>query len=142
MENLIYLLTLVLNQAKEQVYALPVGRRKKRNRRRARAERKRSCAKAFFDRSVDVLIDIVRKDRETAYLDLENHTVMAKTLLKWLYYGNYFPAGPDLGKLNACAQMLIQTIIRGCGNESALSENVIRDQYLRALWDKGTRLSR
>ncbi|KAJ8675297.1 hypothetical protein QAD02_011083 [Eretmocerus hayati] len=86
-ENLIYLMSLVLQQAKDQVNVSSLGRRKKRNRRRSQAERKRSCAKAYFDKSVDLLLDVVRKDRETAYLDLENHTVMAKTLLKWLYFG-------------------------------------------------------
>ena len=50
-------------------------------------ERRRSNASAYFERSVDILIDIVRKDRETAYMDLENHVIMAETLLKWLYFG-------------------------------------------------------
>lgn len=87
-ENLIYLLRLVLKQAKDQVNAaLVVKNRKKNNRRRAKAERKTSCAKAYFDRSVDLLVDIVRKDRETAYLDLDNCTILSKALIKWLYYG-------------------------------------------------------
>ncbi|OXU22869.1 hypothetical protein TSAR_006653 [Trichomalopsis sarcophagae] len=87
-ENLVYLMTLVLKQAKEQVQVTSFGhRRRKRKRRRSKAERKRSCARAYFDRSVDVLVDVVRKDRDTAYLDLENETILAKTLLKWLYFG-------------------------------------------------------
>ncbi|XP_058794582.1 uncharacterized protein LOC131666180 isoform X2 [Phymastichus coffea] len=89
-DNLIYLLSLVLRQAKDQVShssSASSARRRKHNQRRGRAERKRSCAKAYFDRSVDVLIDVVKKDRDTAYLDLDNTTVMAKALLKWLYFG-------------------------------------------------------
>ena len=88
-EQLIYLMCLVLKQAKEQVSVMSPGRnnRRKRNRVRNRAERKRSCAKAYFDRSADMLIDIVRKDRETAYLDLENDAIMAKALLRWLHFG-------------------------------------------------------
>lgn len=90
-ENLVYLMNLVLKQAKEQVQVTSsFGKRKrKRKRRRTKAERKRSCARAYFDRSVDMLVDIVRKDRDTAYLDLDNESVLAKTLLKWLYFGKY-----------------------------------------------------
>lgn len=91
MENLIYLLSLVLRQARDQVNVTSSsGRRKKRSRRRgrrSRAERNRSCAKAYYERSVDLLVDVVRRDRETAYLDLDDDVVMAKTLLKWLYFG-------------------------------------------------------
>lgn len=62
-------------------------RKKKSARRRLLKERKRNNASAYFERSVDILVETVRRDRETAYMDLDNHTIMAETLLKWLYFG-------------------------------------------------------
>ena len=87
-----YLLTLVLKQARDQIYAITDRRRRKRERlkslkgRRA-GNRDRS---AYFERSLDILVDVVRRDRETAYMDLESDVIMAKTLLKWLYFGKIY----------------------------------------------------
>uniref|UniRef100_A0ABD2XDQ4 Mab-21-like HhH/H2TH-like domain-containing protein n=2 Tax=Trichogramma kaykai TaxID=54128 RepID=A0ABD2XDQ4_9HYME len=103
-ENLIYVLRLVLRQAKDQMLIATAGATAKRNKKRRRrrlvvlqrnkraapptkAERTASCAKAYFEKACDMLVDVVRKDRDTAYLDLDDPTIMAKALLKWLYFG-------------------------------------------------------
>lgn len=86
-ENLVYLLTLVLRQARDQIYAATERRSWKQARRKRLRLRTNNSAIAYFERSVDVLVDIVRRDRETAYLDLENHLVLVKALIKWLYFG-------------------------------------------------------
>ncbi|XP_046467863.1 uncharacterized protein [Neodiprion pinetum] len=86
-ENLVYLLTLVLRQARDQIYAVTDRRNRKQARRKRLRRRTNNSATAYFERSVDVLVDIVRRDRETAYVDLENNLVLAKTLVKWLYFG-------------------------------------------------------
>ena len=78
----------MLKQARDQIYAVMDHRKRKRVRRRSLEERRRGNASAYFERSVDILLDVVRRDRETAYMDLENHIIMAETLLKWLYYGS------------------------------------------------------
>ncbi|XP_023290093.1 uncharacterized protein LOC105700754 [Orussus abietinus] len=84
-ESLVYLLTTVSKQARDQVYAMTSRRGRKRGHRKTLKRRKRGSA-SFFERSLDVLVDVVRRDRETAYTDLENHVIMAKTLLRWLYF--------------------------------------------------------
>ncbi|XP_048509592.1 uncharacterized protein LOC105689999 [Athalia rosae] len=86
-ENLIHLLTLTLRQARDQIYAATDRRHRKETRRKILGRKSNNAATTYFENSVDVLVDIVRRDRETAYLDLENHTVLAKTLVKWLYFG-------------------------------------------------------
>lgn len=86
-DNLVYLLTLVLKQSRDQMYTVMDHRKKKCTRRRLLKERNRNNASAYFERSVDILVETVRRDRETAYMDLENPVIMAETLLKWLYFG-------------------------------------------------------
>ncbi|XP_034950703.1 uncharacterized protein, partial [Chelonus insularis] len=87
-ENLIYLLTLVLKQARDQIYIITNHQRtRSRCQRSASVPRRRKKAAGYFERSVDILVDAVRRDRETAYADLENDTIMAKSLLRWLYFG-------------------------------------------------------
>ncbi|XP_043269772.1 uncharacterized protein [Venturia canescens] len=88
-ENLLYLLTLVLKQARDQIYAMTDRRKRKRQRLASLKDRGKSRyheGSAYFERSVDVLLDVVRHDRETAYLDLESDLIMTKTLLRWLYF--------------------------------------------------------
>ncbi|XP_015591289.1 uncharacterized protein LOC107265900 isoform X2 [Cephus cinctus] len=86
-ENLLYLVTLVLRQAREQIYVITDCRNRKQERRKLKSYgRRKSNTATYFDRSVDVLVDLIRRDRETAYLDLESNSIMARTLLKWLYF--------------------------------------------------------
>lgn len=95
-ENLVYLLTLVLKQAKDQIYAIIDRQQKhmkysnKNNSTYISSKMKKQYHTTYnyFEHSVDILIDIVRRDRETAYTDLENDAIMSKSLLRWLYFGN------------------------------------------------------
>ncbi|XP_014296606.1 uncharacterized protein LOC103572535 [Microplitis demolitor] len=94
-ENLVYLLTLVLKQAKDQIYAIIDRQQKhmkysnKNNSTYISSKMKKQYHTTYnyFEHSVDILIDIVRRDRETAYTDLENDAIMSKSLLRWLYFG-------------------------------------------------------
>ncbi|CAG5108824.1 Protein of unknown function [Cotesia congregata] len=94
-ENLVYLLTLVLKQARDQIYAI-MDRHKnfehshKKSYVSSRSKKQYHTTYNYFEHSVDILIDIVRRDRETAYTDLENDVIMSKSLLRWLYFGNEF----------------------------------------------------
>ncbi|XP_066586521.1 uncharacterized protein [Prorops nasuta] len=85
-ENLIYLLKLILKQARDQIYVLSDYKSRKRNRRLVLRDRKHCNTLTYFQHSSDLLIDAVRKDRETAYLDLETPIIMTKILLRWLYF--------------------------------------------------------
>nr|XP_033330261.1 uncharacterized protein LOC117222598 isoform X2 [Megalopta genalis] len=86
-ESLVFLLKLVLTQAKDQIRAM-TNRRARRRERPGDSKKGRHCnTSSQFDRSVGLLIDEVRADRETANADLDSRPVMAKTLLQWLYFG-------------------------------------------------------
>ncbi|XP_063975069.1 uncharacterized protein LOC135161436 [Diachasmimorpha longicaudata] len=84
LENLIYLLILILKQARDQIYA--ITDRKKRKKDRGRGVHEHSSP-SHFERSTDILIDLVRRDRDTAYMDLDSDVVLARVLLRWLYFG-------------------------------------------------------
>nr|XP_012142955.1 PREDICTED: uncharacterized protein LOC100880684 [Megachile rotundata] len=81
-ENLVYLLRLVLTQARDQIYAMTNRRMRQLSR-----KEKRCNAKSQFDYAVEVLVDIVRRDGETANMDLEAYPIMTKMLLHWLHFG-------------------------------------------------------
>ncbi|XP_046144601.1 uncharacterized protein LOC114877064 [Osmia bicornis bicornis] len=83
-ENLVYLLRLVLTQARDQMYAM--RNRGMRVRQICRKE-KRYNTNSQFDYAVELLIDIVRRDGETANMDLEAYPIMTKMLLHWLHFG-------------------------------------------------------
>lgn len=94
-ENLVYLLTLVLKQARDQIYAIMDRQQyfehsNKKSYVSSRSKKQYHTTYNYFEHSVDILIDIVRRDRETAYTDLENDVIMSKSLLRWLYFGNEF----------------------------------------------------
>lgn len=79
-----FLLRLVSTQAWDQIH--PATERNIRIHDHAR--RKRHCnATSQFDYSVGLLVDAVRKDRETVNTDLESTPVMTKMLLHWLHFG-------------------------------------------------------
>lgn len=105
MEDLIYLLSAILEQAKELTlgnmsnspmgtYVGPTGR----NRRRA-SSKKNSCGnlrtnvssgsrlKNNFDASVILLVDSVRRDIDTSNANLSDDSVLVHHVLKWLYRG-------------------------------------------------------
>ncbi|XP_011307669.1 uncharacterized protein [Fopius arisanus] len=83
-ENLIYLLILVLKQARDQIYAITDRKKRKNYGGRRHNE---SSSPSNFEHSMDILIDIVRRDRDTAYMDLDSDVVLARVLLRWLYFG-------------------------------------------------------
>lgn len=86
-ENLVFLLKLILTQAKNQSY--PMANRKLRmNDRHKESKKRRHCnTSSQFDYSVGLLIDAIARDRETANMDLESSPIMTKILLQWLYFG-------------------------------------------------------
>ncbi|XP_068980937.1 uncharacterized protein [Bombus flavifrons] len=86
-ENLVFLLKLILTQAKNQSY--PMANRKLRmNDHHKESKKRRHCnTSSQFDYSVGLLIDVIARDRETANMDLESFPIMTKILLQWLYFG-------------------------------------------------------
>ncbi|XP_078032672.1 uncharacterized protein LOC144467656 [Augochlora pura] len=85
-ESLVFLVKLVLTQAKDQIRAI-TNRRARRRVRPGDAKKGKHCnTSSQFDRSVGLLIDEVRADRETANASLDSPLVMAKMLLQWLYF--------------------------------------------------------
>ncbi|KAG7188665.1 hypothetical protein KM043_008289 [Ampulex compressa] len=86
-ENLVYLLKLVLKQARDQIHAMSNRRMRTHDYRNILKKRKHCNTASHYDYSVGLLIDIVRRDRETAHTDLESYTIMARMLLRWLYFG-------------------------------------------------------
>lgn len=88
MENLVFLLKLVLTQAKDQIHAVMDRRARSRDHPFKESRKgKHYNTTNQFDYSVGLLVDVVRRDRETASEDLVAHPVMAKMLLQWLYSG-------------------------------------------------------
>ncbi|XP_026672873.1 uncharacterized protein LOC108629099 [Ceratina calcarata] len=86
-ENLVFLLRLVLTQARDQIYAMVNRRTRVRDRRRESKKREHCNTTSQFDYSVGLLIDVIRRDRETVNTDLEAFPIMTKMLLQWLYFG-------------------------------------------------------
>ncbi|XP_076679266.1 uncharacterized protein LOC143374746 isoform X2 [Andrena cerasifolii] len=87
-ENLVFLLKLVLTQAKDQIHAVMDRRARSRDHPFKESRKgKHYNTTNHFDYSVGLLVDVVRRDRETANEDLVAHPVMAKMLLQWLYSG-------------------------------------------------------
>ncbi|XP_031844381.1 uncharacterized protein LOC116432130 isoform X2 [Nomia melanderi] len=86
-ENLVFLLKLTLTQAKEQIRAMTNRRTRAYQYYKDLKKGKHCNTTSQFDRSVALLIDEVRADRETIAMDLESHPIMAKILLQWLYFG-------------------------------------------------------
>lgn len=83
-----FLLKLTLTQANDQIHAMANRRMRAgdyRDRQSRRAKHYNTASQ--FDYSVGLLIDVVRRDRETANMDLEARPIMAKMLLQWLYFG-------------------------------------------------------
>lgn len=74
---------LVLKQSRDQIYAITDRKKCKKNRRKAIND----TIPSHFERSTDIIIDLVRSDRDTAYMDLDSDIVLARVLLKWLYFG-------------------------------------------------------
>ncbi|XP_026672875.1 uncharacterized protein LOC113464825 isoform X2 [Ceratina calcarata] len=58
-----------------------------RDRRRESKKREHCNTTSQFDYSVGLLIDVIRRDRETVNTDLEAFPIMTKMLLQWLYFG-------------------------------------------------------
>ncbi|XP_076646720.1 uncharacterized protein LOC143355596 isoform X6 [Halictus rubicundus] len=85
-ENLVFLLKLVLIQAKDQIRAMTNRRARERERPRDSKKGRHCNTTSQFDRSVGLLIDEVRADRETASAELESRPVMTRMLLQWLYF--------------------------------------------------------
>ncbi|XP_017766501.1 PREDICTED: uncharacterized protein LOC108555384 [Eufriesea mexicana] len=86
-ENLVFLLKLILTQAKNQIHAMEVRKMRAHDCRKGSKKRRRCNTTSQFDYSVGLLIDVVRRDRETVNTDLEAFPIMAKMLLQWLYFG-------------------------------------------------------
>ncbi|XP_015437680.1 PREDICTED: uncharacterized protein LOC107192853 [Dufourea novaeangliae] len=86
-QKLVFLLKLVLTQAKDQIHASTNRGTRADEHRRNLKKRKHYNTTSQFDYSVELLIDVVRRDRETASMDLDSPTIMAKILLQWLYFG-------------------------------------------------------
>ncbi|XP_076646683.1 uncharacterized protein LOC143355596 isoform X2 [Halictus rubicundus] len=91
-ENLVFLLKLVLIQAKDQIRAMTNRRARERERPRDSKKGRHCNTTSQFDRSVGLLIDEVRADRETASAELESRPVMTRMLLQWLYFGMDYDA--------------------------------------------------
>ncbi|XP_043512314.1 uncharacterized protein LOC122529876 isoform X1 [Frieseomelitta varia] len=86
-ENLVFLLKLILTQAKNHSHPIAERKLRMRNRHGESKSRKHYNTSSQFDYSVGLLIDIIRRDRETANTDLEAFPIMTKMLLQWLYFG-------------------------------------------------------
>jgi hypothetical protein len=104
-EDLIYLLSAILDQAKELTlgntsnapigaYVGPTGRTRRRT-----SAKKNACGnlgknvdsgnklKTNFDASVVLLVDSVRRDVDTSNADLSDDSVLVRQVLNWLYRG-------------------------------------------------------
>ncbi|XP_076241148.1 uncharacterized protein LOC143183489 [Calliopsis andreniformis] len=87
-ESLVFLLKLTLTQAKDQIHAMRNRKMRASDHRNKESRRpKHYNTTSQFDYSVRLLIDVVRRDRETANMDLDSPPIMAKLLLQWLYFG-------------------------------------------------------
>jgi hypothetical protein len=104
-EDLIYLLSAIFEQAKElalgdmgsnpvESYVAPFGRSRGRSASRNNVRRHMgtkidsgSKLKHHFDVSVTLLIDLVRRDVDTSNADLSDDSVLVRHVLKWLYRG-------------------------------------------------------
>lgn len=104
MEDLIYLLSAIFEQAKElalgDIGSTPVGTYASSGRSRRRTSSKKSVRRNLgtkvdsdsklkhnFDASAILLIDLVRRDVDTSNADLSNDSVLVRHVLKWLYKG-------------------------------------------------------
>ena len=86
-ENLVFLLKLILTQAKNHSHPIAERKLRMRDRHGESKSRKHYNTSSQFDYSVGLLIDIIRRDRETANTDLEAFPIMTKMLLQWLHFG-------------------------------------------------------
>ncbi|CAK9812411.1 hypothetical protein ANTPLA_LOCUS7381 [Anthophora plagiata] len=86
-ENLVFLLKLVLIQARDQIHAMANKKLRLYDHLKEAKRRKHYNTSSQFDYSVGLLVDVVRRDRETANMDLESFPIMTKILLQWLYFG-------------------------------------------------------
>ncbi|XP_053995248.1 uncharacterized protein LOC128885291 [Hylaeus anthracinus] len=86
-ENLVFLLKLVLTQARDEIRAMSDRRSRVRDHCKVLRKGKHRYTTTQFDYSVGLLIDAVRMDRETANTDLEAYPIMAKMVLQWLHFG-------------------------------------------------------
>lgn len=82
-----FLLKLILTQAKNHSHPIAERKLRMRNSHGGSKSRKHYNTSSQFDYSVGLLIDIIRRDRETANTDLEAFPIMTKMLLQWLYFG-------------------------------------------------------
>lgn len=105
MEDLIYLLSAIFEQAKELAlgdmgstpvgtYVCPSGRSRRRTSSKTSVRRNLgfkvdsgSKLKHKFDSSAILLIDSVRRDVDTSNTDLSDDSVLVRHVLKWLYRG-------------------------------------------------------
>ncbi|XP_017788712.1 PREDICTED: uncharacterized protein LOC108571224 [Habropoda laboriosa] len=86
-ENLVFLLKLVLIQARDQIHAMANRKIRVYDHLKESKKKRHYNTSSQFDYSVGLLIDVVRRDRETANVDLESFPIMTKMLLQWLYFG-------------------------------------------------------
>ncbi|XP_044002109.1 uncharacterized protein LOC122848240 [Aphidius gifuensis] len=84
-DNLIYLITLILRQARDQIFITTENQKYKRKRKKFLNNN--SQGSSTFERSLDILIETVRRDRDTAYMDFDSEIILTQVLLKWLYFG-------------------------------------------------------
>ncbi|XP_076758422.1 uncharacterized protein LOC143427829 isoform X2 [Xylocopa sonorina] len=86
-EELAFLLRLVVTQARDQIHAMADRRRRVYDRPKESKSRRRCNTTSEFDYSLGLLVDVVRRDRETANMDLRTPSIMTKMLLRWLHFG-------------------------------------------------------